>query len=282
MTQTDPWPIFESFADLSEEDQELYLSEIPEEAEGKGFSLSIATLRRRRRLLAPPLSIAALYEDRFLSKWQATPPAEPVDLVLARGYIAEMPDRRFEAKLVFGLEHQFSTAAKSIASHARIVEGVTGNPLSLTNTPFLQGVTISAGATLNARLVFLHGKTGDAVASLLKSDVVRTGIRMTRAFNPVFATATQYLSSLTQSLLAAGGNKVVTQGTFGSSAYDSPVAGALGVGDYLLAQLPTDVAHRIGDLRFDHTTGEIMDGSERLDANYLLIRLVPSTAHGGG
>jgi hypothetical protein len=280
--EINPWPIFESLADLSEEAQEQFLAEVPEPGEGKDFSLSVATIRRRRKLLAPPLTIAALDGDRFLTTWRTVPPIEPVDLVLARGYIAEMPDRRFEAKLVIGLEHQFNNSNKGLASHARVVDGETGHPLPLTNTPFLQGVGIRPGATLNVRLVFLHGKTGQAAAALLKSDLFRAGIRLTRTFNPVFSTATQYLASLTQSLIAAGKNRVVTQGTFGSNDYGSPVGGALGIGDYLLAQLPAEAALRIGDLRLNRATGTVMDGKMNLDANHFLIRLAPSAVASPG
>jgi hypothetical protein len=73
-------------------------------------------------------------------------------------------------------------------------------------------------------VVFLDGKTSSAVVSFLKSQAFKDGIRLVRNFNPVFAAAAHYLSSLTEALLALGKNRVFSQGTFGLHNYGGPLS----------------------------------------------------------
>jgi hypothetical protein len=51
-----------------------------------------------------------------------------------------------------------------------------------------------------------------------------------------------------------------------------------GIGDYLFAQLPTDIttrAHGKG-LRWDGEKNQVLDGHKPLDANYFLLRIAAS------
>jgi hypothetical protein len=61
------------------------------------------------------------------------------------------------------------------------------------------------------------------------------------------------------------------------------LTGAFGVGDYLFAQLPSDVAQRVGQrsLRWDATRDRVMDSDAPLDANHLMIRLERSVGRDG-
>jgi hypothetical protein len=280
------WPTFPTLGDLPEEELDVFLDGLISQMEGQAFTLSANLRRRRRRLLTPPLTVARLQEDGVFTPALAPgagPLTHPVDLVLTRAWVAEMPARNFEVKIVIGAEHEFNQNRRSPAAHARVMEGTTGAYLPVGNIPFLQGLKISAGASLNLRVVFLDGKTSSAVVSFLKSPAFKDGIRLVRNFNPVFATAAHYLSSLTEALLAFGKNRVVSQGTFGLHNYGGPLSGAFGVGDYLFAQLPSDVAQRVGQgsLRWDATRDRVMDGDAPLDANHLMIRLERSVGRDG-
>jgi hypothetical protein len=273
--------------DLTEQQLDEFISELNPPPEGQAFANPIEMFRRRRRLLSPPLTAAVLRDGTFAPPWaaqkeaQAEEPEGPVDVVLTRVYAAEMPQRSFEAKIVIGADHEFAQKRKVAASHARVVEGVTGNYLPVFNIPFLQGLQTSRGASLYIRIVFLDGKTSRAAVDFLKSDLFKAGIRLTRTFNPVFGTTAQYLSSLTASLLSSGKNRVVSQGTFGLFDYGGPGSGSFGVGDYLFAQLPADIAERAGKgaLRWDKDNDRVMDGDRPLDANHVLLRIAKS-AHG--
>lgn len=270
------WPTFPTLADLSERELDAYLDEADPPPEGQAFTGFAETFRRRRRLLSPPLIAAALRDDVFQLNWPGDPSPDHglVDVVLIKGYIAEMPQRSFEAKIVIGADHEFTKNRKSAASHARVIEGATRNAFPINNIPFLQRLKASPGGSLCIHIVFLDGKTSRAAITFLKSDLFKAGIKLTRSFNPVFGTAAQYISSLTVSLLASGKNRVVSQGIFGLHNYGGPGSGSFGIGDYLFAQLPEDIVARAGEgkLTWDRASNRVMDGSDPLDANYVLLR----------
>lgn len=270
------WPQFPTLGDLSSAKLDEFLDDlIPKE--GQAFTLNTRLRRRRRRLLSPSFTIFRLSDDKvFLPAFSpgGNPSDHPVDIVLTRFWVAEMPAYNFQIKLVIGAEHEFSHSRRSPAAHARVADGVTGQYLGVANIPFLQGLKVSSGAELNVQVMFLDGKTSNAVVGLLNDPAFKQGINLVRTFNPVFATAAHYLSSLTKALLSIGKNCMVTQGIFGLHAFGGVASGPLGIGDYLLAQLPPDIAQ--GSLHWDATQDHVMDGDNLLDANYMMIRIARS------
>lgn len=280
------WPTFPTLGDLSSAKLDEFLDDlIPKE--GQSFTFSASLRRRRKLLLSPSFSVFRLSDDGVFTPAfapggnQADDPAgQPVDIVLTRFWIAEMPARNFQIKLVIGAEHEFRQNRRSPAAHARVADGVTGQYLGVANIPFLQGLNISSGATLNVQVMFLDGKTSNAVVGFLNDPAFKQGINLVRTFNPVFATAAHYLSSLTQALLSIGKNCMVTQGIFGLHAFGGVASGSLGVGDYLLAQLPPNIHDRLaqGSLHWDATQDRVMDRDKFLDANYMMIRIARSAS----
>ncbi len=275
------WPKFPTLGDLSSEELDEFLDDlIPKE--GQAFTLSAALRRRRRLLLSPAFSVFRMSEDGVFTHALApggNPAEQPVDIVLTRFWVAEMPASNFRIKLVIGAEHEFNQKRRSPAAHARLADGVTGQYLGIANIPFLQGLKVGSGAALNVQVMFLDGNTSNAVVSFLNDPAFRQGINLVRTFNPVFATAAHYLSSFTQALLSIGKNRMVTQGIFGLRDFGGVASGSLGIGDYLLAQLPPHINDPLAprSLHWDATQDRVMDGDKLLDANYMMIRIAPST-----
>jgi hypothetical protein len=272
-TAEDVWPDFETLAEGDEAEIESYLGELAAQPEGQAFSPSIATIRRRKRLLSPSLRAFVLDTDAFVPLSSASGqrlPAEPVDIVLTRAYIAEMPERSFEMQIAIGADHNFSRHQKCRAAHSLVMDGHTGDDLPITNLPVLRGLRVEPGAELNIRMVFLEGKASSAALDLLKSAPFRAGIELTKAFNPIFGCATHYLESLTKLLIQRGRNKVIANARFGIYDYGGPISSLIGVGDYLFVQLPQDSA---GPLSWDRQQQRVLLNSEPLDANYLLLRV---------
>jgi hypothetical protein len=65
-TAEDVWPDFETLAEGDEDEIESYLGELAAQPEGQAFSPSIATIRRRKRLLSPSLRAFVLDTDAFV------------------------------------------------------------------------------------------------------------------------------------------------------------------------------------------------------------------------
>lgn len=271
-SRSNVWPHFEALSDLGQHELEDYLSDFIDD-EGRGAIGFVRAHRRRSRLLSAPLMLARINQNQLNLSWNVDAPSGPVDVVMARGYIAAMPESQFKVQIVIGLEHEFSKQKRGVASHAQLIESREGEMVPACNVPFISSANLPRDATLNARMVFISGRIGERVAETLRSDTFRNGISLTRAFNPVFAATTEYLAALTTMLIDAGKSRVVAQGVFGTSDYGGVVGGSLGVGEYFLGQLPADVWERINELRFDQDCGLVMDGDQRLDANYMIIRV---------
>jgi hypothetical protein len=273
-----PWEL-NALGDLKEEEKIEFYEILSEDASDK--ALFMKDRKKMMRLFENKhLNAGILLDDGEIIPAEKYREAESlsdthVDVYLERYFVHAMPGRQFDLQLAIGSRHKFEGRDRhDEISHTLGASGVRGNYVNYMTEPVFSNLKVSDRLTLDIAVTFISDRTTERFLSFLKGDTLKTGIRLTSLYNPVFGGLSAFVKGMLESVASFKKNQTITDARQTLMASPSRLQWPLVEGTYVFFQPSTEKEDvMVRNPRYDSDRGRIVLEDGDFERNYMFLTI---------
>ncbi|MNJ24232.1 hypothetical protein [Pseudomonas alkylphenolica] len=197
-----------------------------------------------------------------------------INVYFERYFAHRMPTRNFKLQLILRANHTFANDRSMDIGHHLVVNGNWGAYVNTLGACIFRNLQIKKELELTITVNFLADDASNTLINIISADIIKEGIQLTDAFNPIFSIAFSYLSALSKELLSVDCNATLTTNHLTFSATPNTTGILLVEGTYVLLQdWEHDPDFAWKNFQWNQDAGCILKNNNLVPANHMLIRI---------